>query len=184
MTTQPGNPDSSRRAGADGRGGGQGRDTGQDTCRGTGPDLSAELQRWLIRSSARNMRRELTGQFRRTFGRAEPDNVWGAATTEPPPDLSGEAPECAWCPVCRAARRIRESGPGVGGHLAGAGDVVASAVQEALSAFEAVLSGRQRPGRPDGFPADLFPPDRFPEDRFPAAGAPAEGAGHEPDDRG
>ena len=183
MTTQPGNPDSSRRAGADGHGSGQGRDARQDTCRGTGPDLSAELQRWLIRSSARNMRRELTGQFRRTFGRAEPDNVWGAATTEPPPDLSGEAPECAWCPVCRAARRIRESGPGVGGHLSGAGDVVASAVQEALSAFDAALSTGLRKERERGFPADRFPADRFPADRFPVAGTRPEATDHEPDDR-
>jgi hypothetical protein len=169
MSTQQGNGDSGRRDEPD------------------GTDISAEFQRWLIRSSARNMRRELTGQFRRTFGRGEPDNVWGVATTEPPPGPAGEAPECAWCPVCRAARRIRESGPGVGGHLADAGDVVAAAVQEALAAFEGVL----RPGRRDGFPADRFPADRFPANRFPEAGTPTAEAGtstevedHEPDDRG
>jgi hypothetical protein len=128
------------------------------------------------------MRQELTGQFRRTFSRAERDNVWGAATTEPPPDSSGEAPECAWCPVCRAARRIRESGPAVGGQLAGAGDVVAAAVQEAMSAFEAVWS-MGRADRASGFPAAKYPADRFPADRFPEAGTPREGADHEPDDR-
>jgi hypothetical protein len=119
------------------------------------------------------MRRELTGQFRRTFGgnTAEQRDVWGTATTEPPPDHAGEAPECAWCPVCRAARRIRESGPGLGGQLAGAGDAVAAAVQEALSAFDSVLSMRPRTdaaGRREG----------------PSAGAPAEGPDNEPDDRG
>ncbi len=153
-----------------------------DSGRKAGTDLTGEFQRWLIRSSARNMRRELTGQFRRTFNRAD-DNVWGVATTEPPPDSSGEAPECAWCPVCRAARRIRESGPDVGGQLAGASDVVAAAVQEAMSAFSAARSARARPERAPGFPADQYPPDRFPADRFPAAGAPREGADHEPDDR-
>jgi hypothetical protein len=166
MTIQPGNPGSGRRDDPD------------------GTDFTAGLQRWLIRSSARNMRRELTGQFRRTFGRAEQANVWGVATTEPPPGPSGEAPECAWCPVCRAARRIRESGPGVGGHLADAGDVVAEAVQEALAAFEAMRPSRPRSGRENGFPADRFPAGRFPADRFPVAGTAAEGADHEPDDRG
>lgn len=202
MTAQPGNPDPERRDGAQGRdtvrdagrdagrGAVQGRQPGRgaaqgrDPGRAAGTDITGEFQRWLIRSSARNMRRELTGQFRRTFNRAEQDNVWGVATTEPPPGLAGEAPECAWCPVCRAARRIRESGPGVGGHLAGAGDVVAAAVQEALSAFDAVLPMRPRADRPAGFPEDRFPADRFPADRFPAAGKPAGRADHEPDDRG
>ena len=178
---QPGSADSDRRAQADANGRGTGQ--GQGAGRNTGPDITGEFQRWLIRSGARNMRRELTGQFRRTFNRAEQDNVWGVATTEPPPGASGEAPECAWCPVCRAARRIRESGPGVGGHLAGAGDVVAAAVQEAMSAFDAVLSTGPGNDRERGFPADRFPADRFPADRFPVAGTRQEATDHEPDDR-
>jgi hypothetical protein len=177
---QPGSadPDRRARADADGRGAGQ----GNGASRNPGTDITGEIQRWLIRSGARNMRRELTGQFRRTFNRAEQDNVWGVATTEPPPGPSGEAPECAWCPVCRAARRIRESGPGVGGQLAGAGDVVATAVQEALSAFDAALS-TPRKERERGFPADRFPADRFPADRFPVAGTRPEATDHGPDDR-
>ncbi len=116
------------------------------------------------------MRRELTGQFRRTFGsdRVEPGDVWDVATTEPPPYETGEAPECAWCPVCRAARRIRENGPGLGGQIVGAGDAVASAVQEALSAFDTILSMRPRPDPPGGRPpAGTAPggPDREPDDR-------------------
>jgi hypothetical protein len=178
---QPGSAESDRRARADADGSGAGQGHGAD--RNAGTDITGEIQRWLIRSGARNMRRELTGQFRRTFNRAEQDNVWGVATTEPPPGPSGEAPECAWCPVCRAARRIRESGPGVGGQLAGAGDVVASAVQEALSAFDAALSTGLRKEREQGFPADRFPADRFPADRFPVAGTRPEATDHEPDDR-
>jgi hypothetical protein len=179
MSTQPDNADSGSGTGPGGRGAGQGRDSSRDP----GRDLTAEFQRWLIRSSARNVRQELTGQFRRTFNRAERDNVWGVATTEPPPDASGEAPECAWCPVCRAARRIRESAPSVGGQLAGAGDVVAAAVQEAMSAFETARSTVQRPDRSPGFPAGAYPADRFPADRFPVAGAPREEAENEPDTR-
>ena len=148
MTAPPGSTGQDRSGSADGERradpGGQSRAGGQS--RPQGADLAAGLQRWLIRSGTRSMRRELTGQFRRTFGAntPAPGDVWNTATTEPPPDESGEAPECAWCPVCRAARRIRESGPGLGGQLAGAGDAVAAAVQEALSAFDTVLSMRPR----------------------------------------
>jgi hypothetical protein len=159
-------------------------------------DLGDDIQRWLVRSGVRSMRREVTDQVRRAFHAhrpAEPADVWDAATTEPPPELlaaSAEAPECAWCPVCRAARRIRESGPAVGGlggqlggQLAGAGDAVAAAVQEAFSAFESLLSAA-RPRTGSGFPTDQYPADRFPADRFPPAGTPPREADHEPDDRG
>jgi hypothetical protein len=166
-------------------------DGGQNGEPRPGADLAAEFQRWLVRSSARSVRQELTGQFRRAFGprRAETGDIWGVATTEPPPDALGEAPECAWCPVCRAARRIRESGPGLGAPLAGASDVVAAAVQEALSAFDSVLSMRP-PMRPPVRPRTANPPRRpsrppsadKPDAR--AAGTPPEVPDHEPDDRG
>jgi len=147
-------------------------------------DLTADIQRWLIRSGARNVRRELNDQFRKAWSdlRGEPTkpaDIWNAATTEPPPPELSEAPECAWCPVCRAARRIRESGPGLGGQLAGAGDAVAAAVQEALSMFDSVLSPRPRPEpaarstRPD---ADDRPEASAPD-------APPEEPDHAPDDR-
>ena len=173
-----------------GRDAGPGRDPGgvPDARRARPPrsssvDLTGDIQRWLIRSGARSMRRELGEQFRRawTGQRAEPTDpgdIWNTATTEPPPDLT-EAPECAWCPVCRAARRIRESGPGLGGQLAGAGDAVAAAVQEALVAFDAVLSAKPRtePAGESARPAGADPPEA------PAAGPPPEGPDHEPDDR-
>src|SRR5580698_10456586 len=96
-----------------------------------GADMLSDLQRWLIRSSAKSMRKEIGGQVRRTFGGSErpgPAEVWDTATNEIPPEV-GESPECQWCPICRAARRMRDSGPGLGGQLSGAGDAVASAVQ-------------------------------------------------------
>jgi hypothetical protein len=119
------------------------------------------------------MRRELGDQFHKAFGgsRADRNDVWNTATTESPPEASDEAPECAWCPVCRTARRIRESGPNLGGGLAGAGDAVASAVQEALSAFDAFLS--MRPGAPQ----PTRPAPRTPEQA-------TERPGNDPDGRG
>ncbi len=102
--------------------------------------MLSDFQRWLIRSSARNMRKEIGGQVRRTLGgRTEQGNVWDVATTEIPPEV-GDSPECQWCPICRAARAMRESNPSLSDHLSTAGDVVASAVQEAFKAFDSVLS--------------------------------------------
>ena len=110
----------------------------EDT-RSSGSDPIGDFQRWLMRSSARSLSRELKGQARRTFGGGSSRDVWETATTEP---LPGEAPECAWCPVCRAARRFRQSGPGLASHVAGAGDALLTAAQDTLSAFEATLSAR------------------------------------------
>ena len=105
------------------------------------------------------MRKEIGGQVRKTFsgGRAESADIWDVATTEIPPEI-GEAPECQWCPICRAARQLRESGPGIGGHISGAGNAVASAVQDAISAFDAVLAkaaGTSDRDRQDQFPSGL-----------------------------
>jgi hypothetical protein len=111
-----------------------------------------------MRSSAKRMGRELKGQARRAFGGGPPERVevWEAATAEP---LPGEAPECAWCPVCRAARRFRQSGPGFASQVAGAGDALLTVAQDTLAAFEATLSGRP-PGsaeRPHEHPAQSRP---------------------------
>ncbi len=120
-----------------------------------GADVFGDLQRWFIRQSAKNMRREISGQVRRTFsGSRENADVWDTVTHEIPPEV-GESPECQWCPICRAARRMRDSGPGIGGQLSGAGDVVASAVQDAISALDSLLgkasgTGRDSAGRDSG----------------------------------
>jgi hypothetical protein len=105
-----------------------------------GVDVFGDLQRWFIRQTAKNMRKEIGGQVRRTLGGSRPtSDVWDTATTEIPPEV-GESPECQWCPICRAARRMRDSGPGIGGQISGAGDVVASAVQDAISALDSLLT--------------------------------------------
>jgi hypothetical protein len=149
-----------------------------------------------MRSGARSAGKELTGQIRRVLlgqggagqrgGRRDGD-VWETATTHSGND-SGEAPECAWCPVCRAARRLRESGPGLGTHLTEAGDALASVVQEAYSAFEAAMKAQQQ--RPPGAAQEPPAAPREPSAaESPGAGSPAprprpaEDTGSAPDDR-
>ena len=175
--------------------GAQARRAAADSWERRAADLAGEVQRWLIRSSARSMRDELGGQVRRAFGARDADpggDVWSTATTERP-GAADEPPECAWCPVCRAARKIAQAraaagqpgtgpastGPaGTGPRLADAADVMAAAVREALSGLESILSYRPaddgtRPPAPDGSgPGQPGQP-----------GQPGEGA-DEPDDRG
>lgn len=116
--------------------------------------VAGDLQRWLIKTGAKSMRDEFSDQVKGQVRRAlrAPDaaqgDTWATATSEPP-DVADEAPECAWCPVCRAARRIsqaRSSGADGGPRLSEAADVVAGAVRDALAGIDAVLS--YRPGGP------------------------------------
>jgi len=104
------------------------------------------------------MRSQFEDQVRRTIGGQRQDNsdVWDVATTEIPPDV-GEAPECQWCPICRAARRMRDSRPGLAGQISGAGDAVAAAVHDAVRAFDTLLARPAGSGAPEGS-QDTNPP--------------------------
>jgi len=148
---------------------------------GSGPDLIGDFQRWLLRAGARGMSRELADQVRTAIGRNQPSgDVWETATTEPQP---GEAPECAWCPLCRAARLVREAKPGRDTRVAAVGDALTTVVQDAVSVLEAALAATSRATGPNGRREDAGPGTRG----FPAAGqaapastgqaAPAESAG-------
>jgi uncharacterized low-complexity protein len=152
-----------------------------------GSDILGEFQRWFIRSSAKNMRKEFGGQVRKTFGggRGNAADIWDTATSEVPP-AEGEAPECQWCPICRAARRMRESNPGLSGQLSGAGDAVAAAVHDAIKAFDSLLArtagpvsehreGERRDKPGDGKPRDGKPGDGKPRDGKPGDGKPGDG---------
>ena len=145
-------------------------------------DLAGDFQRWLIRQGAKNVRKEIGGQVRRTFGgggrSSSGSDVWDTVTNEIPPEV-GEAPECQWCPICRAARRMRESGPGIGGQLSGAGDAVASAVQDAFSALDGLLSktGGDNAQR-DGEPRGTSPHATEPRQTAPQGIGPPESARH------
>ena len=153
----------------------------------SGQDPIGDFQRWLVRSGARSVSREVSDQIRSALGvGGGPADVWAKATA-PPAD---EAPECAWCPVCRAARVLRETGPGVGSQVAAAGEAVTVLVQDALSVFESALAATSRAARtgtapgeaPDGAAgADVTVLDLGEE---PESAGPAGGPPHEPDDRG
>ncbi len=76
-------------------------------------------------------------------------DVWESATAD------HEAPECQWCPICRARRKLRESGPGLSSTVAAAGDAVSVVLQDAVAAFEATVAAAGRQARPrDDAPAD------------------------------
>lgn len=114
-----------------------------DNSGGSGPDLIGEFQRWLIRSSARGVGRQVTGQIRSAFGRNQPTgDVWESATADPTP---GEAPECAWCPLCRAARVLRESRPGRDTRVTAVSDALGMVVQDAFNVLDAALATTGRP---------------------------------------
>jgi hypothetical protein len=107
-----------------------------------------------MRAGARSISRDVAGRVRSTVGgggRAKQADVWETATTE---ELTEEPPECQWCPICRAARRYRESGgqgqpPGFGGQFGGqfgqVGDTLAGLTRDAFSLFDAAMKASQRP---------------------------------------
>jgi len=113
-----------------------------------GNDPIGDFQRWLMKAGARSVGREVADRVRSTIGGGKPSgDVWETATTEPPGD---EPPECQWCPICRAARRYRDSGgnAGLGPSLAAAGDTLAGLAQDAFGIFEAAMRTQQtRPER-------------------------------------
>jgi hypothetical protein len=90
--------------------------------------------------------RGLNDQIRTALRGGGHGDVWETATADEEP------PECAWCPICRARRRLRESGPGLASHVAAATDVVGVVMQDAVSAFEAAVSAAGRQARPRSGP--------------------------------
>jgi hypothetical protein len=172
----------------------------------SGQDPIGDFQRWLIRSGTRGLSREVSDQIRSALGRSGGSaDVWARATVPP----SDEAPECAWCPLCRAARVLRESGPGVSSQMAAAGEAVNVLAHDALSVFESAVAATGRaaarasagPGQapPRTVWADVTVPDPGADVTVPDPGAdvtvpdpgaepeppaPPEDPPHEPDDRG
>lgn len=117
------------------------------TERQPGSDPIGELQRWLVRSGARSVTRGLGDQVRTALGGNTRADVWENATAD-------EAPECLWCPICRARRKLRDSGPGLSSAVSAAGDAVSVVLQDAAAAFEAAVAAAGRQARPrDDAPA-------------------------------
>jgi hypothetical protein len=109
-------------------------------------------------------------------------DVWDTATTE---EITEEPPECQWCPICRAARRYRDSGGTAAGpsQFAGVGDTLAGLTRDAFSLFDAALRQAQRPAPSQGSrPADHGPADHGPSGQAPADPGHSDGghsdAGH------
>ena len=167
----------------------------------SGQDPIGDFQRWLVRSGTRSVSREVSDQIRSMLGVGRgPADVWARATV-PPAD---EAPECAWCPFCRAARVLRESGPGVSSQMAAAGEAVGVLARDAMSVFESALAATGRAAKTgagqgqapassvwaDVTAADQEEPAADPEEPAPGPAEEPESAGpageppHEPDDRG
>jgi hypothetical protein len=141
-----------------------------------GSDPIGDFQRWLMRAGAKSMGREVAGRVRSTFGpgggsrgSSKPPGVWDTATTEV---LTEEPPECQWCPICRAARRYRDSGgqaPTLGGQFVGVGDTLAGLTRDAFGLFDAAVRAAQTP-RPPGSPGASSPEQPPAEPAGPATG--------------
>jgi hypothetical protein len=112
------------------------------TERQPGSDPIGELQRWLVRSGARSVTRGLGDQVRTALGGNTHGDVWENATAD------HEAPECQWCPICRARRKLRDSSPGLSSAVSAAGDAVSVVLQDATAAFEAAVAAAGRQARP------------------------------------
>jgi hypothetical protein len=82
---------------------------------------------------------------RRISGGASSDDVWSQATSEAWGEhFATGAPECRYCPVCRAIAASRTSGPDVLSHVMSAGESLYAAMREAVAGFD-----RTRPPRQD-----------------------------------
>lgn len=91
------------------------------------------------------LRRRMSG------GSTDSGDVWSEATSDAwSQHIATGAPECRYCPVCRAIAASRSSGPDVLGHVMSAGESLYAAVREAVAGFERT---RPRQGPADG-PAD------------------------------
>lgn len=120
-----------------------------------GSDPIGDFQRWLMRAGAKSIGREVAGRVKSTLGGGGGGgkaDAWETATTE---EVTNEPPECQWCPICRAARRYRDSGGGSAPQFGSVGDTLAGLTRDAFSLFDAALRSSQRPAPPAGpRPAD------------------------------
>ena len=151
-----------------------------------------DLEQRLVRAGARGLGQQLAGQVTRALGTHEDSashgrgDVWDVATHEDT-RTAGEPPECAWCPLCRAMRLSRQSGPGLAGHVSGAADALATAAQDALNVLDGILSGSaaRRGGPPPEGPPQQGPPPGSPagpSDRPPEHPAASGAQRPEPDE--
>ena len=118
-----------------------------------------DLQRRLAIAGARSLGHEFAGQIGRTF-RGEQQHVWETATSEPEyaAGSAGSAPECAWCPICRAIRMARESRPDLTSRVGETAGALMSAAQDAVAAIDTALSRLPEPPAGDLHDPESVPP--------------------------
>ena len=142
-----------------------------------GNDPIGDFQRWLMRAGAKSIGRDVADRVRSTFGGAkggsQQADVWETATTE---ELTDEPPECQWCPICRAARRYRESGgqgqPPPFGQFGTVGDTLAGLTRDAFSLFDTAMRASQRPPARPGGPGGTTPASPSPGSASPGSASP------------
>jgi len=118
-----------------------------------------DFQRRLAIAGARGLGHQVAGQFGRTL-RGGNQDVWETATTEPVDASAGNAPECAWCPVCRAIRMARDSNPDMASRVGETAGALMSAAQHVAAAEDAALQRRPVPQPSSGSrPQSSSPPD-------------------------
>ena len=145
-----------------------------------GSDPIGDFQRWMMKAGAKSIGRDVAGRVRSTLGGggggAKSDDVWDTATTE---ELTDEPPECQWCPICRAARRYRDSGGTGAGQFAGVGDTLAGLTRDAFSLFDAALRQAQRPApAPGSRPSAPGTPASAPAEHGPSGHTADQGHEH------
>jgi hypothetical protein len=102
---------------------------------------------------------------RRLGGPGEPDpaDAWARAVhDEPVHHIATGAPECKYCPVCRAIAASRQSGPGITENLVSAGRSLFAALGHALDGLDRPPTGRPETRPPTGWPSPEPPEERKP----------------------
>jgi hypothetical protein len=146
-----------------------------------GSDPIGDFQRWLMRAGAKSIGRDVAGRVKATLGGGSGGgnnkaDVWETATTE---ELTEEPPECQWCPICRAARRYRETGGSNAGQFTSVGDTLAGLTRDAFGLFDAALRASQRPAPPSGRSPSPSPGSSATPGNSPtSAGNPSEHSDH------
>jgi hypothetical protein len=146
-----------------------------------GSDPFGDFQRWLMKAGARSITRDVTDRVKSTIGGGKAKtyaDVWDEATTTDPTE---EPPECQWCPICRAARKARDSGGSSAGfseQVAGAADALAGLTRDAFSLFESAMRAqpappRRPPGAPTAPPGTASPATAPPTPTWRTATSPA-----------
>src|SRR6266568_7596087 len=107
-----------------------------------------DLQRRLAMAGARSLGQGFANQVSKTV-RGDSTDVWETATEEAAAGVvPADAPECAWCPVCRAIRMARESSPDLAGRVGETAEALVSAAYDVAGAIDAALS--RKPAPPGG----------------------------------